>query len=612
MDLRESVSAATPSEVVEFDQLTPTTGGVVFTPNTPTTTNVLYVSTVNASTWIYNGSSYVTYTAATLPNTPFYLLGTTIDAGGNKTAAIQHLGPLRATTLTGNGINITGINAANLETGVVSVNRLGSSGTRDNTTYLRGDNTWATAGLTNFTEAQSTSSPNATVNVDSLTAVASTTNADISIVPKGAGAFLLAVPDSLSTGGNKRGVGAVDLQMSRSLNTQIAGGIYSFTAGARNTASDYATSIGYNNLTTSNSASIGHDNVHSGANYGYAYGRANTVGASATNSFVAGYNNSVSADRTVAIGGGVTASGLNAIAIGSGGSIASANTSVVLGYGSISNNTSSIAIGYGVTASGTYSTVGGGQNNTSSGSHSFSTGFGNTAAGTSSIAMGASNSVSNDNSIGIGQSNTASGYRSASIGTLNSMTGTYTFAFGVSNTSSRSNAVAIGSNNTAGGDGSIAIGNNVNTFLQHGRIAFSSGSISSAGDIQKSFYILKGRTTDATPKTLISDNGTITTASIMVLQNNNVIRFKGSIVGKQTATTNIGIWDIDGVIVRGANAAATTLTISNINLVTNASSWGTPTLTADTTLGGLTINAIGLAGTNIQWLANFETSEVIY
>jgi hypothetical protein len=144
MDLRESVSAATPSEVVEFNQLTPTTVGVVFTPNTPTTTNVLYVSTVNASTWIYNGSSYVTYTAATLPNTPFYLLGTTIDAGGNKTAAIQHLGPLRATTLTGNGINITGINAANLETGVVSVNRLGSSGTRDNTTYLRGDNTWAT------------------------------------------------------------------------------------------------------------------------------------------------------------------------------------------------------------------------------------------------------------------------------------------------------------------------------------------------------------------------------------------------------------------------------------------------------------------------------------
>lgn len=385
----------------------------------------------------------------------------------------------------GNVVNIDTTNASNLASGIVPTARLGS-GTADLTTYLRGDNTWATistGGLTYFTEAQNSSAPNATINVDSLTAIASTTNADISIVPKGTGAFTLAIPDNTTTGGNKRGLNAVDLQMSRTANTQVASGNYSFNAG---------------------------------------------------------------------------------------------------------------------------------QNNISSGLGSNAIGIGNTASAENAICLGKSNSAISETAIALGISNTASGYRSVSIGVLNSSTSSTSYCFGNGNTANRAGAVAIGTSCTSAGDGAVAIGNSVNTFLQHNRISFSSGSIGPSGDIQKSFYILKGRTTNATPKTLTSDNGGVTTASIMVLQNNNVIRFKGSIVGKQTGTTNIAVWDIDGVIVRGANAAATTLTISNVNLVTNASSWGTPTLTADTTLGGLTINATGLAATNIQWIADVQTSEVIY
>lgn len=84
----------TPSEIVNFDQDTPTTGGVVFTPDMPNTEDVLYVSSTNASLWIYNGSTYETYTQTIPENTPFYLTGTTIDAGGNKTAFIQRNGPI--------------------------------------------------------------------------------------------------------------------------------------------------------------------------------------------------------------------------------------------------------------------------------------------------------------------------------------------------------------------------------------------------------------------------------------------------------------------------------------------------------------------------------------
>ena len=103
MDLRKQTNIVTPAEVVSFDQDTPTTEGVVFEPNTPATTDILYVSNTNASTWIYNGTSYVTYNVPNIESTPFNLYGTTIDAGGNKTAFIQRNGPIFINSAAFNG-----------------------------------------------------------------------------------------------------------------------------------------------------------------------------------------------------------------------------------------------------------------------------------------------------------------------------------------------------------------------------------------------------------------------------------------------------------------------------------------------------------------------------
>lgn len=49
---------------VSFSTATPTAGGVVFTPNTPASTAVLYVSSVDGSQWTYNGTTYVTQPAS--------------------------------------------------------------------------------------------------------------------------------------------------------------------------------------------------------------------------------------------------------------------------------------------------------------------------------------------------------------------------------------------------------------------------------------------------------------------------------------------------------------------------------------------------------------------
>ena len=88
-----SVAPATSyEEVVNFSTLTPADPGVVFTPNTPATTGLLYLSDVDGSTWIYDGSIYVTPTPSLSGGTAFNLLNTTTDAGASKTASIERSG----------------------------------------------------------------------------------------------------------------------------------------------------------------------------------------------------------------------------------------------------------------------------------------------------------------------------------------------------------------------------------------------------------------------------------------------------------------------------------------------------------------------------------------
>ena len=85
-----------------------------------------------------------------------------------------------ATLPAASGINLTALNATNLGSGTVPVLRLGDSGTRDATTYLRGDNTWATVAGGGASDSFATISVAGQSNVvadsatDTLTLVAGT------------------------------------------------------------------------------------------------------------------------------------------------------------------------------------------------------------------------------------------------------------------------------------------------------------------------------------------------------------------------------------------------------------------------------------------------------
>lgn len=166
-------------------------------------------------------------------------------------------------------------------------------------------------GLLYWTQAESTAAPNATVPVDSLTVANAGTDVDAAIVAKGTGATLAQVPDSTTTGGNKRGQGATDWQKSRGSASQVAGGNYSTIGGGQNnTATDYATTVsGGNSNSAGNNSAIGGGSYNSAPyNYGtVAGGSSNSAGSYAV--VAGGTNNSTGYYGTVGGGYGNVADG---------------------------------------------------------------------------------------------------------------------------------------------------------------------------------------------------------------------------------------------------------------------------------------------------------------
>lgn len=424
----------------------------------------------------------------------------------------------------------------------------------------------ASGGLTEFTEAENTAAPNATVPVNSLTPVTATTNADFAIVPKGTGAFMLDIPDNTTAGGNKRGANSVDLQTSRINEFKVASGIRSI--------------------------------------------------------ILAGNSNTSTGTNAISGGDGSTASGDNSVALGNANS-ATANSAIALGWSNTASFQITTALGYLNTASGNASFAAG-STNTTSGAGGVGIGWNNIASGGNAIAIGKSSTAAGTSTVAIGDGNTSNGYGSASVGTSNSVASQdFNYAFGYSNSISAgaggnvSYALALGIGHVVNAPFAVGYGGFALTNSIAGRHSFSSNRIATPGDAQKSIFIYRGRTTDNVLTTLATDAGnSINSTNSMQLSNNSAYRFKGTVIGKQSGSVNVAAWDVDGLIVRGASAAATTLVVGNVNLVSNTPAWGTPVLSAFIDafngVGALRLQIQGAAATNIQWTATLETTEVIY
>jgi hypothetical protein len=225
-------------------------------------------------------------------------------------------------------------------------------------------------------------------------------------------------------------------------------------------------------------------------------------------------------------------------------------------------------------ASGAYSAIGGGESNTASSNRS-------------TVGGGQNNGAIADNStVGGGQFNTASG---------------------------SSSTVGGGSNNTASGVFSwVPGGHRGFTRGLYGAYAWASQRRANNGDAQRLGQPVQLTTTDATPTVLTADRGAPGSANVLVLPNNSAWSGIVQVLARDTSG-NVAKWTFDVLAKRGANAASTTIvdahlirTVADVALVTASVS-----IVADTTRGAAVVEVTGVAGTTIDWWAEFFGGQLV-
>ena len=206
----------------------------------------------------------------------------------------------------------------------------------------------------------------------------------------------------------------------------------------------------------------------------YSVGRQNTINASATSAFAAGYNNTINADNAVAYGnsnkaigtnslaGGeyATAKGRNSVAIGSSAQALKDNT-FAIGSQARTNGVNTVAIGNGAYATG---------------ANALAMGYGTTAGGKDSLALGSLVKSNSKNNVAIGMVVTTNSNDSVGIGTAVTTNSNNSVGIGNNVVNNLSNSIGIG-NGVATDFNTIGIGNGVETKAQD-TIAVGNGVIS--------------------------------------------------------------------------------------------------------------------------------------
>jgi len=349
--------------------------------------------------------------------------------------------------------------------------------------------------------------------------------------------------------------------------------------------------------------------------------------ATGTNAVAIGSNTEATGDRSMALIDGANAGGLRGFAVGFN-ATTTGNNSVAIGPSSVSSGNQSIAIGGLTDATGDQALAIGytaqavtGANATAI-SRSYASGADSLAAaiasnsssygatGANSVAIGYQAKATATGAQALGYSAVASGLYGTAIGGSSGATasGTNSFAVGTFASASTTYAWAVGPFSIASANSSVALGNAAKSDII-GKFAFANGTPNQQGG----YFVLRSDTTDATPEALTTNNSAAGSDDQIVLPNNSAYAFHGTIVARQQASagTASAAWKVEGLIRREGSAGTTVLVNSATTVLDNTPSWALA-LSADTTNGGLKVEATGAASTNIRWVATINTSEVTY
>lgn len=219
----------------------------------------------------------ITFPTPTFIGQTYSAAGKTWQWNGYAWDSIANTAAIGATGATGIGsTGATGVQGATGLTGATGPSGGGGSitpGTIDNA-VLRADGTSGTL-LQNsdiiIDDATTATQNNVAIIVDHQ----GQTNSSLVLTPEGTGAFILGPkPDGTATGGNARGIRAVDLQSSRNGPTEVATGSNSVCIGISNTSTaNTSIAIGSTNLSSANQSIVIGSSSQATSIFGVAIGR---------------------------------------------------------------------------------------------------------------------------------------------------------------------------------------------------------------------------------------------------------------------------------------------------------------------------------------------------
>ena len=342
--------------------------------------------------------------------------------------------------------------------------------------------------------------------------------------------------------------------------------------------------------------------------------------ASQEKSLALGFGASSTGIRSAAIFGDVAATDSLALGVGT---YVQATKATALGYNAdvISAGTNGAAIGYNAYVAGSGATAL--TNSYASGEDSFAAAIGNNtssygATGANSVAIGYLAKATAIGSTALGRNCSANGDYSIVLGNgpVTGSTGSYSVAMAGASVSNDSSfgygAEVVG---VSGHDRSMMLGRGVKSRVKGG-VHFGGYNGLGAGRNQSGIYILSLQSTDATPTALTTTNTAASTDNQVILPEDAAYVFEGTIVVRQNesgtnAGTDSAAWKVQGLIRRESTASTTVLVASTVTAISNTPSWGLA-LTADTTNGGLKIEATGQASRNLRWVGTIYTTEVLH
>lgn len=270
-------------------------------------------------------------------------------------------------------------------------------------------------------------------------------------------------------------------------------------------------------------------------------------------------------------------------------------------------------------ASGADATISGGYNNRASGAQSaIGGGYNNISTANSSVVAGGdfNSATAPEATVAGGSGCTASGQQSAVSGGAgcSATADLSSVAGGEGNTASSDYAhVAGGGNNTADGNTSLAFGRGART--RGIWLSTMKGGGGTPGEHGRGNYIFRAQSSGTTPTVATALFITTPSASNqLTLAANQAITFSGIAVAKLSGSVAAKHWEFKGGIVRGGTAASIVMTAAVTPfLIAGDTSMLAVTLgiTANTTIGCLTITCTGDTGQSIEWDISIDTIETI-